>query len=64
MLVIFLAGVEIDELLRKDASAGEEGIIGVLRYRRWRVGPVDALFVRATGRDFGNGRWLLPLQAQ
>ena len=29
--IIFLVGVEIDELLRKDASAGEEGIIGVLR---------------------------------
>jgi membrane protein len=29
--IIFLVGVEIDELLRKDASATEEGIIGVLR---------------------------------
>jgi len=29
--IIFLVGVEIDELLRKDASAAEEGIIGVLR---------------------------------
>ncbi len=29
--IIFLVGVEIDELLRKDASAGEEGIVGVLR---------------------------------
>jgi membrane protein len=29
--IIFLLGVEIDELLRKDASAGEEGIIGVFR---------------------------------
>jgi len=29
--IIFLVGVESDELLRKDASAGEEGIIGVLR---------------------------------
>ncbi len=25
--IIFLVGIEIDELLRKDASAGEEGII-------------------------------------
>ncbi len=29
--IIFLVGVEIDELLRKDASAGEEGIFGVVR---------------------------------
>ena len=29
--IIFLVGVQIDELLRKDASAGEKGIIGVLR---------------------------------
>ncbi|MDQ3067897.1 MAG: YihY/virulence factor BrkB family protein [Actinomycetota bacterium] len=29
--IIFLVGIEIDELLRKDASAGEKGIIGVLR---------------------------------
>jgi len=29
--IIFLTGVEIDELLRKDASAGEERILGVLR---------------------------------
>ncbi len=29
--IIFLVGVEIDELLRKDASEGEVGIIGVLR---------------------------------
>jgi hypothetical protein len=29
--IIFLVGVEIDELLRKDASATEEGIISVLR---------------------------------
>lgn len=29
--IIFLVGVQIDELLRMDASAGEEGIIGVLR---------------------------------
>ena len=30
--IIFLVGVEINELLRKDASEGEEGIIGVLRH--------------------------------
>jgi len=29
--IIFLVGVQIDELLRKDASTGEKGIIGVLR---------------------------------
>jgi len=29
--IIFLVGVEINELLRKDASEGEEGILGVLR---------------------------------
>ena len=29
--IIFLVGVEIDELLRKDASAGEKGLLGVLR---------------------------------
>ncbi len=29
--IIFLVGVEIDELLRKDASAGEKGLFGVLR---------------------------------
>jgi len=29
--IIFLVGVEINELLRKDASEGELGIIGVLR---------------------------------
>lgn len=29
--IIFLVGVEIDELLRKDASAGETGIIDLLR---------------------------------
>ncbi|MCP9487258.1 MAG: YihY/virulence factor BrkB family protein [Gaiellaceae bacterium MAG52_C11] len=28
--IIFLVGTEIDELLRKDASAGEKGILGVL----------------------------------
>ncbi|MBA3476170.1 MAG: YihY/virulence factor BrkB family protein [Actinobacteria bacterium] len=30
---IFLVGVQIDELLRKDASASEEGILGLLRRR-------------------------------
>jgi len=29
--IIFLVGVQIDELLRKDASAGEEGVLDVLR---------------------------------
>ena len=29
--IIFLMGVEIDELLRKDASAGEKRVLGVLR---------------------------------
>ncbi len=29
--IIFLVGVQIDELLRKDASTGEAGLIGVLR---------------------------------
>jgi membrane protein len=36
--IIFLVGVEVDELLRKDASAGEEGIIGVLRRGMKRPG--------------------------
>ena len=43
--IIFLVGIEIDELLRKDASAGEEGIIGVLRR-----GMTGALH-RGTTRD-------------
>ncbi len=29
--IIFLVGVEINELLRKDASEDEQGIIGLLR---------------------------------
>jgi len=29
--IIFLVGVQLDELLRKDASAGEQGVIGLLR---------------------------------
>jgi hypothetical protein len=28
--LIFLVGVQLDELLRKDASAGEQGILGLL----------------------------------
>ena len=31
---IFLAGVRLDELLRKDASAGETGILGLLLHGR------------------------------
>jgi hypothetical protein len=28
--LIFLVGVQLDELLRKDASPGERGIVGLL----------------------------------
>lgn len=31
--IIFLVGVQIDELLRKDASSSEEGVLGLIRRR-------------------------------
>ncbi len=50
--IIFLAGVQIDELLRKDASETEVGIIGLLlRGTNIRVRPRDGSAARAGGKQ-------------